>query len=84
MTGDKQSLNHKVFIAAIFAVLLIFIPPLMAATVNIELNDANQTIRGFGGMNFPRWIGTLTNDANRPDQSKSQSRAPPESQKKAR
>jgi O-glycosyl hydrolase len=33
----------------------------MAATVNVDLNTTNQTIRGFGGMNFPRWIGTLTN-----------------------
>ena len=32
-----------------------------AATVNIDLNTTHQTIRGFGGMNFPRWIGTLTN-----------------------
>ncbi len=29
--------------------------------VNIDLNTTQQTIRGFGGMNFPRWIGTLTN-----------------------
>jgi len=27
---------------------------------DIDLNATNQTIRGFGGMNFPRWIGTLT------------------------
>jgi glucuronoarabinoxylan endo-1,4-beta-xylanase len=28
--------------------------------VNVNLNTTRQTIRGYGGMNFPRWIGTLT------------------------
>jgi len=60
MTRDKYSSNHKVSIAVIISILLIFTPSLMAATVNIDLNTTNQTIRGFGGMNFPRWIGTLT------------------------
>ncbi len=35
----------------------------MAATVNIDLSSTNQTIRGFGGMNFPRWGHGLQNDA---------------------
>jgi glucuronoarabinoxylan endo-1,4-beta-xylanase len=60
MKRYKQSLNHNVSIAVILVVLLTFTPLLMAATVNIDINTANQTISGFGGMNFPRWIGTLT------------------------
>ncbi|MBN2020913.1 MAG: hypothetical protein JW749_11905, partial [Sedimentisphaerales bacterium] len=34
-----------------------------AATVDVNLNTAEQTIRGFGGMNFPRWGHGLQNDA---------------------
>jgi glucuronoarabinoxylan endo-1,4-beta-xylanase len=49
--------------AAILTLCLILTPPLMAATVNIDLNSTNQTIRGFGGMNFPRWGHGLQNDA---------------------
>jgi len=33
-----------------------------AATVNINLNTTHQTIRGFGGMNFPRWGHGLQNN----------------------
>ncbi len=61
MTRDKQLFNHKVFSAAILILCLILPQAAIAATVNIDLNTSNQTIRGFGGMNFPRWIGTLTN-----------------------
>ncbi|MDD5063981.1 MAG: glycoside hydrolase family 30 beta sandwich domain-containing protein [Phycisphaerae bacterium] len=33
-------------------------------TVNIDLNTTHQTIRGFGGMHFPRWSHGLLNDAD--------------------
>src|SRR4030042_2519558 len=32
----------------------------LAGTATINLNTTRQTIRGYGGMNFPRWSGTLT------------------------
>jgi glucuronoarabinoxylan endo-1,4-beta-xylanase len=48
-------------IIAALAICLFLTQATPAATVNIDLNTTNQTIRGFGGMNFPRWIGTLTN-----------------------
>jgi O-glycosyl hydrolase len=48
-------------IIAISAICLFFTQAGLAATVNINLDTTRQTIRGFGGMNFPRWIGTLTN-----------------------
>jgi len=47
-------------IIAALAICLFLTQAAPAATVNIDLNTTNQTIRGFGGMNFPRWIGTLT------------------------
>lgn len=31
-----------------------------AQTANIYIGSTDQTIRGFGGMNFPRWIPDLT------------------------
>ncbi len=31
-------------------------------TVTVNLESQNQTIRGFGGMNFPRWIDDLTSE----------------------
>lgn len=32
----------------------------LAQTANIYIGSTDQTIRGFGGMNFPRWIADLT------------------------
>ena len=31
-----------------------------AQTTTINLSSQQQVIRGYGGMNFPRWIGDLT------------------------
>jgi O-glycosyl hydrolase len=61
---SNQKANRLFLIATIITVLLLtlaFSQACLAATVNINLNTTYQTIRGFGGMNFPRWIGTLTN-----------------------
>ncbi|MBL3658938.1 RICIN domain-containing protein [Fulvivirga sediminis] len=33
-----------------------------AQTSNVYIGSTDQTIRGFGGMNFPRWISDLTPD----------------------
>ncbi|MGD0077673.1 MAG: hypothetical protein ABSB91_03490 [Sedimentisphaerales bacterium] len=53
--------GYKTGIAAALTLCLIFAQAGLASTVNVNLNDANQTIRGFGGMNFPRWTsGGLT------------------------
>nr|WP_234021680.1 glycoside hydrolase family 30 beta sandwich domain-containing protein [Streptomyces sp. 351MFTsu5.1] len=35
-------------------------PSLAAATVTVDPSATRQTIRGFGGMNHPLWIGDLT------------------------
>ncbi|KUM84100.1 glycoside hydrolase family 30 beta sandwich domain-containing protein [Streptomyces pseudovenezuelae] len=35
-------------------------PSLTAATVTVDPSVTRQTIRGFGGMNHPLWIGDLT------------------------
>ncbi len=43
----------------IFGLLLLF-SYAQAATSTVNLNSEAQIIKGFGGMNFPRWIGTLT------------------------
>jgi O-glycosyl hydrolase len=45
----------------IMVLMLLLSQTAESATVNIDLNTTHQTIRGFGGMNSPRWIGTLTN-----------------------
>jgi len=50
----------KIYLTVIMVLFLLLSQTATAATVNIDLNATNQTIRGFGGMNFPRWIGTLT------------------------
>ncbi|MBN1392262.1 MAG: glucuronoxylanase [Sedimentisphaerales bacterium] len=67
---ETQRSNHKAnrlsLIAAIIAASLLtlaFSQACLAATVNINLNTTYQTIRGFGGMNFPRWGHGLQNDA---------------------
>jgi glucuronoarabinoxylan endo-1,4-beta-xylanase len=51
----------KTYLTVITALLLLLSQTAESSTVNVDLNDTQQTIRGFGGMNFPRWIGTLTN-----------------------
>jgi O-glycosyl hydrolase len=68
MMMKAQRSNHKAnhlsritVIIAVSLLTLIYSQASLAATVNIDLNTTQQTIRGFGGMNFPRWIGTLTN-----------------------
>lgn len=48
-------------LAVVFAMALV--PYITSAqTANIYIGSTDQTIRGFGGMNFPRWIGDLTTD----------------------
>jgi len=51
----------KTYLTVIMVLMLLLSQTVESATVNIDLNTTHQTIRGFGGMNFPRWIGTLTN-----------------------
>ncbi|MBN1766483.1 MAG: hypothetical protein JW860_14610 [Sedimentisphaerales bacterium] len=62
MINGKQIHSYRFIAMAIFTFCLILPQAAMAATANIDLSTPRQTIRGFGGMNFPRWIGTLTND----------------------
>ncbi len=61
MTGDRQLFNHKASIAAILAVLLIFIPPLMAATVNLDgTNDyvslPSGVVSGLTDFTISVWV----------------------------
>ncbi|HEY4785747.1 MAG TPA: hypothetical protein VIH57_06850, partial [Bacteroidales bacterium] len=35
---------------------------LEAQTITVDAGTPYQFIRGFGGMNFPRWVGDLTSD----------------------
>lgn len=42
--------------------MMLITPCLTAQTANVNLSSVRQEIRGFGGMNFPRWIPDLTND----------------------
>ncbi len=50
----------KTYLMVILALMLLISQTVVAGTVNVNLNTTRQTIRGYGGMNFPRWIGTLT------------------------
>jgi O-glycosyl hydrolase len=50
------------FPVLLFFHLLAFNITAQAETANIYINDTDQTIAGFGGMNFPRWIPDLTSD----------------------
>src|SRR4030042_1503022 len=50
----------KTYLVVIMVLMLLLGQTVEAATVNVKLNTTRQTIRGYGGMNFPRWIGTLT------------------------
>jgi O-glycosyl hydrolase len=61
---SHQKANRFFQVVPIIAALAIYLFLAQAApagTATINLNTEKQTIRGFGGMNFPRWIGTLTN-----------------------
>jgi glucuronoarabinoxylan endo-1,4-beta-xylanase len=50
-------------ITAALAICLFLMQEAPAGTATINLNTEKQTIRGFGGMNFPRWNHGLQNDA---------------------
>ena len=50
----------KTYLMLILALMLLLSQTAVAGTATINLNTTKQTIRGYGGMNFPRWIGTLT------------------------
>ncbi|MBN1391696.1 MAG: hypothetical protein JW947_02710, partial [Sedimentisphaerales bacterium] len=50
----------KTYLTVIIVLMLLISQMALAGTVNVNLNTTRQTIRGYGGMNFPRWIGTLT------------------------
>ncbi|MBN1184576.1 MAG: RICIN domain-containing protein [Bacteroidales bacterium] len=52
----------KTFLKFVFQSIIAIILSLNvnAQTANIYIGNNAQTIRGFGGMNFPRWIGDLT------------------------
>jgi glucuronoarabinoxylan endo-1,4-beta-xylanase len=69
MTMETQRSNHKASrlfliatITTVSVMMLSFTQAAPAATVNINLNTTYQTIRGFGGMNFPRWGHGLLNE----------------------
>jgi glucuronoarabinoxylan endo-1,4-beta-xylanase len=51
----------KTYFIAFTVLMLLLSQTAESATMNVNLNTTRQTIRGFGGMNHPRWIGTLTN-----------------------
>lgn len=57
MTIQKMTLKIAL---GMTAVLLLACPS--ASQAVIDLGSAQQTITGFGGMNFPRWIDDLTAD----------------------
>jgi glucuronoarabinoxylan endo-1,4-beta-xylanase len=50
----------KTYLIALTVLMLFLSQTALAGTATINLNTTKQTIRGYGGMNFPRWIGTLT------------------------
>jgi O-glycosyl hydrolase len=53
----------KTYLMLILALMLLVIQTAVAGTATINLNTEKQTIRGFGGMNFPRWGRGLLTDA---------------------
>jgi O-glycosyl hydrolase len=61
LKASKGVKMKKTYLMVIMVLVLLLSQTAESATVNIDLNTTHQTIRGFGGMNFPRWIGTLTN-----------------------
>ena len=58
---QKCHFSTTVSIIAISVIYLLFAQAGFAATVDVNLSVSKQTIRGFGGMNYPTWIATLTN-----------------------
>ena len=50
----------KILLSFTTLCLLLFSSLAQAQTATININSPRQTIRGFGGMNFPRWIADLT------------------------
>src|SRR4030042_2050439 len=50
----------KTYLVVIMVLMLLLGQTAEAGTATINLSTTRQTIRGYGGMNFPRWIGTLT------------------------
>src|SRR4030042_3737267 len=50
----------KTYLMLIMLLMLLLSQTAVAGTATINLSTTRQTIRGYGGMNFPRWIGTLT------------------------
>ena len=59
MKQKKTFIQGKYLLLMIFLLLLIS-SLINAQTANINLSSQQQTITGFGGMNFPRWIPDLT------------------------
>ncbi|GAA5021277.1 xylan degradation protein [Marivirga lumbricoides] len=53
--------NNKLLLIVLF-VLLALPYWVSAQTAGIYIDNTDQTIRGFGGMNFPRWIDDLSQD----------------------
>ena len=62
----KLRSHLKIHWSALFSILvldllLLFIPAIAEAqTSSVNFGSSRQEIRGFGGMNFPRWIGDLS------------------------
>ncbi len=52
----------KFYLNLFVSFMLVFAGNLYAQEVRIDLSQEHQLIRGFGGMNFPRWIGDLNPD----------------------
>ncbi|MDD5064300.1 MAG: hypothetical protein PHQ35_06025 [Phycisphaerae bacterium] len=50
----------KTYLTVIIALMLLLSQTAEAGTANINLDTTRQTMRGYGGMNFPRWIDDLT------------------------
>ncbi len=52
----------KSAICMLFCFAITYITHLQAQTANIYIGQTDQTIRGFGGITFPRWFPDLTSD----------------------
>jgi glucuronoarabinoxylan endo-1,4-beta-xylanase len=61
--GQLLVLMKKTYLMIIMVLMLLLSQTAESATVNIDLNTTHQTIRGFGGINFPRWGHGLLTDA---------------------
>lgn len=53
-------MNKKIFISIL--IISLISTTFSASEAVITVTKTYQTIRGFGGMNFPEWIGDLTED----------------------